>query len=130
MSYPFSGCSCWSGKNESTHACGSTFKAWPCKCLLCRMLEGELGGAVFVCSAGTVQSCLAQSLLGMMQDTYIPIVQHISVGLPVSLTLHCNYDVHFFEATSGRLLSHVVAREKQAGGESMSLGPGVPVQPL
>ena len=75
------------------YACGSILKAWPGACFLCRMLGGKLGGAVFVCSAGTVQSCLAQSLLGMMQDTYIPIVQHISVGLPVSLTFLCSHDV-------------------------------------
>ena len=50
-----------------------------------RMLGANLGGAVFVCSAGTVQSCLQKGLLGMMQDTYIPIVQHVSVGMPVSL---------------------------------------------
>ena len=49
------------------------------------MLGGSLGGAVFVCSAGTVQSCLQKGLLGMMQDTYIPIVQHVSVGMPVRL---------------------------------------------
>ena len=98
--------------------------------MLCRMLGGELGGAVFVCSAGTVQSCLAQSLLGMMQDTYIPIVQHISVGLPVGLTLLCNCDVLSLNAFHGWLVSHVVAREKQAWGKSMLLGPGVPVQPL
>ena len=39
---------------------------------------------MFVCSAGTVQSCLQMGLLGMMQDTFVPIVQHISVGMPVS----------------------------------------------
>ena len=49
------------------------------------MLESNLGGAVFVCSAGTVQSCLQKGLLGMMQDTYIPIVQHVSMGMPVRL---------------------------------------------
>lgn len=50
-----------------------------------RMLGGNLGGAVFVCSAGTVQSCLQKGLLGMMQDTFIPIVQHVSLGMPVNL---------------------------------------------
>lgn len=49
-----------------------------------RMLGGNLGGAVFVCSAGTVQSCLQKGLLGMMQDTFVPIVQHVSIGMPVS----------------------------------------------
>ena len=68
---------------------------------MCRMLGGELGGAVFVCSAGTVQSCLAKSLLGMMQDTYNPIVQHISVGLPVSLPLPCSHDMLFCDAFMG-----------------------------
>ena len=29
-----------------------------------RMLGGSLGGAVFVCSAGTVQSCLQKGLAG------------------------------------------------------------------
>ena len=66
----------------------------------------------------------------MMQDTYIPIVQHISVGLPVSLTFLCSCDVLSFNALYGWLVSHIVARVEQAGGESMSLGPGVPVQPL
>ena len=80
------------------------------------MLGGELGGAVFVCSAGTVQSCLAQSLLGMMQDTYIPIVQHISVGLPVSLAVLCNYDMLVFNAFYGWLVNHAVAGEKQGSG--------------
>ena len=51
-----------------------------------RMLGEKLGGSVFVCSAGTVQSCLQMGLLGMMQDTFVPIVQHISVGMPVSHT--------------------------------------------
>ena len=84
---------------KAGHACQFNLQAWPGACLLCRMLGGELGGAVFVCSAGTVQSCLAKSLLGMMQDTYIPIVQHISVGLPVSLILPCSNGVLLCNAT-------------------------------
>lgn len=55
---------------------------------VCRMLGEKLGGAIFVCSAGTVQSCLQMGLLGMMQDTFVPIVQHISVGMPVSHLTH------------------------------------------
>ena len=127
--------------------------------LLHRMLGGSLGGAVFVCSAGTVQSCLQKGLLGMMQDTYIPIVQHVSVGMPVSLAgphvavlMQCNHNSSTLSPggvsraclhlsiylsvwpvnvlhTSGESFTANRWR-RQYSSPSSEAGAGVPVQPL
>lgn len=50
-----------------------------------RLLGSALGGVVFVCGPQTLAECISRSLFGMMQDTFVPIVQHIRPGLPVSL---------------------------------------------
>jgi hypothetical protein len=49
-----------------------------------RFLATELGGVVFTCSNKTLRECLERQLFGMMQDAFVPIVQHIRPGMPVS----------------------------------------------
>lgn len=51
------------------------------------MLGAELGGAVFSCNNQTQEECLALGLLGIMQDAYVPIVQHVQPGMPVRAVL-------------------------------------------
>lgn len=37
-----------------------------------------------VCRGGTINTCLRLGLFGIIQDAYVPIVQHIRPGMPVS----------------------------------------------
>lgn len=48
-----------------------------------RFLATELGGVVFTCSNEKVRECLDRQLFGMMQNAFVPIVQHIRPGMPV-----------------------------------------------
>lgn len=48
-----------------------------------RFMATQLGGVIFSCSKDNIRECLERRLFGMMQDAFVPIVQHIRPGLPV-----------------------------------------------